>query len=197
MRVIMPAPETVQLAADTEIAAGAVVEPYVVFGPGVRIGPEAVIRSFSHLERAVVTARAEIGPFARLRPGSEIGEGAKIGNFVETKNTRLAAGAKANHLSYLGDACVGAKANIGAGTITCNYDGFHKYPTRIGAGAFIGSNTALVAPVSVGAEAIVGAGSVVTRDVPEDGLAIARARQENHDGRAGWLRDRQRHRRGG
>ena len=130
----MPAPETVQLCADTEIGPGALIEPYVVFGPGVRVGREAVIHSFCHLERAIVGAGAEIGPFARLRPGSDIGEGAKLGNFVETKNTRLEPGAKANHLSYLGDAMVGARANVGAGTITCNYDGFGKHATRIGAG---------------------------------------------------------------
>jgi bifunctional UDP-N-acetylglucosamine pyrophosphorylase/glucosamine-1-phosphate N-acetyltransferase len=156
-----------------------------------------VIHAFSHLEKAVVAKGAEIGPFARLRPGSEIGEGAKIGNFVETKNTRLAPGAKANHLTYLGDTVVGAKANIGAGTITCNYDGFGKYPTQIGAGAFIGSNTALVAPVTIGAEAIVAAGSVVTRDVPDDGFAVARARQETREQRAGWLRERFRRRKQG
>ena len=189
---VMPAPETVQLAADTEIGPGAVVEPYVVFGPGVKVGAGAVVRSFCHLERAVLAPRAEIGPFARLRPGSEIGEGAKVGNFVETKNTRLAPGAKANHLSYLGDAEVGAKANVGAGTITCNYDGFRKHPTRIGAGAFVGSNTALIAPVAVGDAAIVAAGSVVTRDVPGDALAIARPAQENRPGAAGRLRERQR-----
>jgi bifunctional UDP-N-acetylglucosamine pyrophosphorylase/glucosamine-1-phosphate N-acetyltransferase len=195
--VIMPAPETVHLAADTVIEPGAVIEPYVVIGPGVRIGAEAIVHSFSHLERAVVAEKAEIGPFARLRPGSEIGAGAKIGNFVETKNTKLAPGAKANHLTYLGDATVGAKANVGAGTITCNYDGFGKYPTRIGEGAFIGSNTALVAPVAVGAQAIVAAGSVVTHDVPDDGLAVARARQETKANRAGWLRERLRRRKNG
>jgi bifunctional UDP-N-acetylglucosamine pyrophosphorylase / glucosamine-1-phosphate N-acetyltransferase len=193
----MPAPETVHLAVDTEIAPGAVIEPYVVFGPGVRIGAGAIVHSFSHLERAVVAQGAEIGPFARLRPGSEIGEGAKIGNFVETKNMTLAAGAKANHLTYLGDVSVGTKANIGAGTITCNYDGFGKYMTQIGEGAFIGSNTALVAPVMVGAQAIVAAGSVVTRDVPEDGFAVARARQEIKENRAGWLRERLRRRKNG
>jgi bifunctional UDP-N-acetylglucosamine pyrophosphorylase/glucosamine-1-phosphate N-acetyltransferase len=163
----------------------------------VRIGAGAIVHSFSHLERAVVAQGAEIGPFARLRPGSEIGEGAKIGNFVETKNTKLAPGAKANHLAYLGDTVVGSKANVGAGTITCNYDGFGKHPTQIGAGAFIGSNTALVAPVSVGAQAIVAAGSVVTRDVPEDGFAVARARQEIKENRAGWLRERLRRRKDG
>ena len=193
--VVMPAPETVQLCADTEAAPGAVIEPYVVFGPGVRVGPRAVVRSFSHLEGATVAAGAVVGPFARLRPGSDIGEGARVGNFVETKNARLEAGAKANHLSYLGDASVGAGANVGAGTITCNYDGFHKHPTRIGAGAFIGSNTALVAPVAVGTGAIVAAGSTVTQDVPDDGFAVARARQETQADRAGRLRERLRQRR--
>jgi bifunctional UDP-N-acetylglucosamine pyrophosphorylase/glucosamine-1-phosphate N-acetyltransferase len=195
--VILTAPETVQLAADTQIEPGALIEPYVVFGLGVRVGAGAVIRSFSHLERAEVAAGAEIGPFARLRPGSAIGEGAKVGNFVELKNTRLEPGAKANHLSYLGDAVVGAKANVGAGTITCNYDGFHKYPTRIGPGAFIGSHSALVAPVNVGAGAFVGAGSVITFDVPDDGLAIARARQENRADRAERLREHLRRRKDG
>ena len=195
--VILEAPETLQLCADTEIGPGAVIEPYVVIGPGVRIGAGAVIHSFSYLERSSVAERAEIGPFARLRPGSDIGEGAKIGNFVETKNTRLDAGAKASHLSYLGDTTVGAAANIGAGTITCNYDGFGKYPTRIGAGSFIGSNTALVAPVSVGDGAIVAAGSTITSDVPADGFAIARARQATHERRAELLRERLRGRKRG
>ena len=194
--VILHAPETLQLCADTEIGAGAVIEPYVVLGPGVRIGAGAVIHAFSYLERSAVGEGAEIGPFARLRPGSDIGPGAKLGNFVETKNTRLEPGAKASHLSYLGDTTVGAAANIGAGTITCNYDGFGKYPTRIGAGAFIGSNTALVAPVSVGDGAIVAAGSTITHDVPGDGFAIARARQETHERRAERLRERLRRKKG-
>ncbi len=193
--VVMPAPETVHLAADTEIAPGAVVEPYVVFGPGVRIGAGARVRSFSHLEGVRVEAGAEVGPFARLRPGSLVAEGAKVGNFVELKNARLGPGAKANHLSYLGDAEVGAGANIGAGTITCNYDGVAKHPTHIGADAFVGSNSALVAPVRVGRGAIVGAGSVITRDVPEEALAVARGRQEVREGMAPVLRERFRHRR--
>ncbi|MFZ1427210.1 MAG: bifunctional UDP-N-acetylglucosamine diphosphorylase/glucosamine-1-phosphate N-acetyltransferase GlmU [Geminicoccaceae bacterium] len=187
--VIMPAPETVQLSADTVVGAGTVIEPYVVLGPGVRIEPKAVIHSFCHLEKTVVATGAEIGPFARLRPGSEIGEGAKIGNFVETKNTRLEPRAKVNHLTYLGDATVGTNANIGAGTITCNYDGFHKHATHIGAGAFIGSNTALVAPVTIGKEAIIAAGSVITADVPDDGFAVARTRQVTRADRATLLRD--------
>ncbi|MEZ5935985.1 MAG: bifunctional UDP-N-acetylglucosamine diphosphorylase/glucosamine-1-phosphate N-acetyltransferase GlmU [Alphaproteobacteria bacterium] len=177
--VIMPAPETVHLSADTELAPGVELQPYVVFGPKVRVAAGAVIKSFSHLEGADIGAGAEIGPYARLRPGSEIGERAKIGNFVETKNTVLASGAKANHLTYLGDAAIGAKSNIGAGTITCNYDGFNKYRTEIGEGVFVGSNTALVAPVTIADGAMIGAGSTITEDVPADGLAIARGRQAN------------------
>ena len=177
--VIMPAPETVYMCADTELAPGVRVEPYVVFGPKVRVAGGAVIRAFSHLEGADVRSGAQIGPYARLRPGSEIGEKARIGNFVETKNTVMEAGAKANHLSYVGDAHVGAKTNIGAGTITCNYDGFGKYKTNIGEGVFIGSNTALIAPVNVADGAIVGAGSTITTSVEADDLAIARGRQRN------------------
>ncbi|MFO1036902.1 MAG: bifunctional UDP-N-acetylglucosamine diphosphorylase/glucosamine-1-phosphate N-acetyltransferase GlmU [Geminicoccaceae bacterium] len=188
--VIMPAPETVYLAADTEIAPGAMIEPYVVFGPGVRVGERAVVHSFSHIEGAVVGAKASVGPFARLRPGSDLGVGSRVGNFVETKNAVLGEGAKANHLTYLGDASVGAGANIGAGTITCNYDGFGKHRTEIGAGAFIGSNTALVAPVTVGDQSIVGAGSTITRDVPADSLAVARGQQVNREGAAPVLRAR-------
>jgi bifunctional UDP-N-acetylglucosamine pyrophosphorylase / glucosamine-1-phosphate N-acetyltransferase len=192
--VIMPAPETVYLAADTDLAPGAVVEPYVVFGPGVRVGAGAVVHAFSHLEGATVAAGAGVGPFARLRPGTEVGEGARVGNFVEAKNATLRAGAKANHLTYLGDATVGEGANVGAGTITCNYDGFAKHRTEIGAGAFVGSNTALVAPVSVGAGAVVGAGSTITADVPADALAVARGQQATREGYAPRLRDRLRQR---
>lgn len=188
--VIMEAPETVYLAADTEIGPGAVIEPFVVFGPGVRVAPEAVIHSHSHLAGAEVGQRAEIGPFARLRPGTVIGEQAKIGNFVEAKNTAMGAGAKAGHLTYLGDCDVGAAANIGAGTITCNYDGFNKHRTVIGAGAFVGSNSALVAPVTVGTAAVVGAGSVVTSDVPADALGLARSPQRIIEGGARRLRQR-------
>ena len=177
--VIMPAPETVHMAADTELAPGVMIEPHVVFGPKVRVAGGAVIKSFSHLEGAEVGAGAVIGPYARLRPGSEIGSGARIGNFVETKNTVMEPGAKANHLTYLGDAHIGSKSNIGAGTITCNYDGFNKHRTEIGAGAFIGSNSALIAPVTVADGAIIGAGSAITDDVPTDDLAIARSRQSN------------------
>lgn len=192
--VIMPSPETVHFAFDTELAAGVQVEPYVVFGPGVRAEAGAVVRSFSHLEGVHLAAGAVIGPFARLRPGTRIGAGARIGNFVETKNAVLGPGAKANHLTYLGDAEVGAGANIGAGTITCNYDGFGKYRTRIGEGAFIGSNTALVAPVEIGQGAIVGAGSTVTKDVPDQAVVVARARESIYPGRAAELRARLRRR---
>jgi bifunctional UDP-N-acetylglucosamine pyrophosphorylase/glucosamine-1-phosphate N-acetyltransferase len=181
--VSLVAPETIWFAHDTEIGRDTIVEPNVMFGPGVRIGEGARIRGFSHIEGASIAAGAEIGPYARLRPGTEIGEGARIGNFVEVKKSRLGAGAKANHLSYLGDAEIGAGANIGAGTITCNYDGFFKYGTDIGEGAFIGSNSALVAPVSIGAGAIVGAGSVVTQNVEADALALTRAPQQ---ARQGW-----------
>jgi bifunctional UDP-N-acetylglucosamine pyrophosphorylase/glucosamine-1-phosphate N-acetyltransferase len=181
--VTLVAPDTVWFAHDTLIGRDCVIEPNVVFGPGVSIADGVCIRAFSHIEGATVAAGAEIGPYARLRPGAEIGEKAKIGNFVEVKKARFGRGAKANHLSYIGDADVGAAANIGAGTITCNYDGFFKYPTRIGEGAFIGSNSALVAPVTIGDGAIVGAGSVVTRDVGSDALAVARGRQEE---RPGW-----------
>ncbi|TZG28757.1 bifunctional UDP-N-acetylglucosamine diphosphorylase/glucosamine-1-phosphate N-acetyltransferase GlmU [Sphingomonas montanisoli] len=177
------APETVWFAFDTKIGRDVVLEPNIVFGPNVSIGDGVTIHAFSHIEGAIVAKGAEIGPYARLRPGADIGENAKVGNFVEIKKARLGPGAKANHLSYIGDADVGAKANIGAGTITCNYDGFLKYKTTIGAGAFIGSNSALVAPVTIGDGAIVGAGSVVTCNVNSDALAIARGKQE---ARAGW-----------
>ena len=176
-------PESVWFSADTELGRDCTIEPHVVFGPGVRIADGATIRAFSHIEGATISTGCEVGPFARLRPGAVLGEGAKVGNFVEMKKAELGKGAKANHLSYIGDASVGEKANIGAGTITCNYDGFGKYRTEIGAGAFIGSNSALVAPVSIGAGAIVGAGSVVTKDVAADELVIARGEQK---GFAGW-----------
>ena len=176
-------PDSVWFAFDTIIARDVTVEPHVVFGPGVVIAEGARIRGFSHIEGASIGAGAEVGPFARLRPGTMLGANSKIGNFVEVKKSTFAPGAKANHLSYIGDATVGAKANIGAGTITCNYDGFAKHRTTIGAGAFIGSNSALVAPVTIGDGAIVGAGSVVTKDVAADELAVARATQR---GFAGW-----------
>ncbi|URW76972.1 bifunctional UDP-N-acetylglucosamine diphosphorylase/glucosamine-1-phosphate N-acetyltransferase GlmU [Sphingomonas donggukensis] len=168
------APDTVWFAHDTVLGRDVTIEPNVVFGPGVTVADGVTIHAFSHLEGATIASRAEIGPFARLRPGAVLGEGSKVGNFVEMKKAVLGKGAKANHLSYIGDADVGAGANIGAGTITCNYDGFFKYGTKIGAGAFIGSNSALVAPVSIGPGAIVGAGSVITRDVDPDALAVAR-----------------------
>ena len=190
--VIMQAPDTVFLAADTEIEPGAVIEPYVIFGAGARVERGAVIHAFSHLEGARVASGASVGPFARLRPGTSLGEKARVGNFVELKNAVLEAGAKANHLTYLGDALVGAGANVGAGTITCNYDGVSKHRTAIGKGAFIGSNTALVAPLEIGADAIVAAGSTITQAVPSGALAVGRARQATLPGRAAPLRDRQR-----
>ncbi len=184
-------PGSVFFAHDTQIARDVTIEPFVVFGPGVRIASGTVIRAHSHLEGATIGEDCEIGPFARLRPGTALGPGVKIGNFVETKKADFAAGAKANHLSYIGDASVGAKANIGAGTITCNYDGFFKYRTVIGAGAFIGSNSALVAPVTIGAGAIVAAGSTVTADVGADALALVRPQQSEKPGWAADFRTRQ------
>lgn len=181
--VTLIAPETVFFSHDTQIANDVIVEPHVVFGPGVRVETGAVIHAFSHLEGAHIGESVSVGPYARLRPGTVLETGAKIGNFVEVKNAVLHTGAKANHLSYIGDADIGAKANIGAGTITCNYDGFLKHRTIVGDGAFIGSNTALVAPVTVGHGAFTGSGSVITSDVPDDALALARAKQEN---RPGW-----------
>jgi bifunctional UDP-N-acetylglucosamine pyrophosphorylase/glucosamine-1-phosphate N-acetyltransferase len=178
-------PESVWFAYDTKLGRDVTVEPHVVFGPGVEIADGATIRAFSHIDGAKIGARAIIGPFARVRPGTRLAERTKVGNFVEIKNADIAEGAKVNHLSYVGDASIGARANIGAGTITCNYDGFGKYRTEIGEGAFIGSNTALVAPVIVGAGAIVGAGSVITRNVEPDSLAVERNEQR---GIAGWAR---------
>jgi bifunctional UDP-N-acetylglucosamine pyrophosphorylase / glucosamine-1-phosphate N-acetyltransferase len=188
--VTLIGPDTVFLAADTVLEADVEVGPYVVFGPGVRVARGARILPFCHLEGVAIGPGAQIGPFARFRPGSEIGAGAKVGNFVEVKNATLEPGAKANHLSYIGDARVGAKANIGAGTITCNYDGFAKHRTDIGAGAFIGSNTALVAPVTIGDGAFVGAGSTINRDVPPGSLSIARGRQTDIADGAARLRAR-------
>ncbi|MEM1314405.1 MAG: bifunctional UDP-N-acetylglucosamine diphosphorylase/glucosamine-1-phosphate N-acetyltransferase GlmU, partial [Pseudomonadota bacterium] len=186
----LTAPETVFFALDTRLGRDVTVGPNVVFGPGAIVEDGAEIRAFCHIEGARIASGAKIGPFARLRPGADIGEHAVVGNFVEVKNAALARGAKASHLTYLGDAEIGAAANIGAGTITCNYDGYLKHRTTVGAGAFIGSNTALVAPVSVGAGASVGAGSVLTEDVPEDALAVARAPQEIRAGAAARLRRR-------
>ncbi|MBA2588250.1 MAG: bifunctional UDP-N-acetylglucosamine diphosphorylase/glucosamine-1-phosphate N-acetyltransferase GlmU [Alphaproteobacteria bacterium] len=183
--VTMASPETVFFAHDTMVENDVEIEPFVVFAAGVSVKTGARIRSHSHLEGASVASGAIIGPFARLRPGAVIGEGAHIGNFVEVKNAVIGTGAKANHLTYLGDARVGAGANIGAGTITCNYDGFTKSITEIGAGAFIGSDTALVAPVKIGDGAITAAGSVITQDVEADALAIARGPQTQ---KAGWAK---------
>lgn len=177
------APETVFFSADTVLGTDVVVEPHVVFGPGVTVASGVKVRAFSHLEGADIASEAIVGPFSRLRPGAEIGSGAHIGNFVEIKNARVDAGAKINHLSYVGDARVGAAANLGAGTITCNYNGFEKFITEIGTGAFIGSNSALVAPVKVGDGAYVGSGSVITDDVPAEALALGRGRQVV---KAGW-----------
>ncbi|MCB1487986.1 MAG: bifunctional UDP-N-acetylglucosamine diphosphorylase/glucosamine-1-phosphate N-acetyltransferase GlmU [Bauldia sp.] len=179
-------PETVYFSFDTRIGRDVFVEPHVFFGPGVSVADGATIRAYSHIEGATIAGGALIGPFARLRPGTDVGGKARVGNFVEVKNAVVDAGAKINHLSYIGDAHVGAAANIGAGTITCNYDGYFKYHTEIGAGAFIGSNSALVAPVTIGDGAYVGSGSVVTRDVEPDALAVARGRQFD---RAGWAAD--------
>jgi bifunctional UDP-N-acetylglucosamine pyrophosphorylase/glucosamine-1-phosphate N-acetyltransferase len=176
-------PDSVLFSHDTRLGQDVTVGPSVVFGPGVEVEDGVEIRAFSHLEGCVVRRGAIIGPFARLRPGAVIGVGAHVGNFVELKAAVLGDGAKANHLSYLGDAEIGAGANIGAGTITCNYDGVHKHRTVIGEGAFIGSDTALVAPVRIGARAITAAGSVITEDVPDDALAIARGRQTVKEGR--------------
>ena len=178
-------PESVWFAYDTRLGRDVTVEPHVVFGPGVAVADGATIHSFSHIEGAIIGAKASIGPFARIRPGTKLAERTKVGNFVELKKAEVGEGAKVNHLSYVGDASVGAGANIGAGTITCNYDGFGKYRTVIGAGAFVGSNTALVAPVTIGDRAIVGAGSVITRDVEADSLAVERSEQK---GIAGWAR---------
>ena len=183
--VTMIAPETVFLSWDAKIGRDVTIEPHVVIGPGVTIDDNVVIHAFSHLEGARVSSGASVGPFARLRPGADLAAKAKVGNFVEIKAAQIEAGAKVNHLTYIGDARVGAGANIGAGTITCNYDGFSKFKTDIGAGAFIGSNSALVAPVKIGDGAYVGSGSVITKDVEPDALSVARGRQFN---KAGWAK---------
>jgi bifunctional UDP-N-acetylglucosamine pyrophosphorylase/glucosamine-1-phosphate N-acetyltransferase len=189
------APETVWLSYDTKLGRDVVVEPNVFFGPGVTIGEGALIRANSHIDGAKVGPGAIIGPFARLRPDADIRANAHIGNFVEVKNARIGEGAKVNHLTYVGDASVGANTNVGAGTITCNYDGFDKHRTEIGADAFIGSNSALVAPVKIGAGAYIATGSVITTDVPADAMAIARARQETKPDWAARLRDKRRSKR--
>lgn len=188
--VTLFAPETVYFSFDTEIGPDSVIEPNVWFGPGVTVEAGARIHAFSHIEGATVGPNAEVGPFARLRPGAALREKAKVGNFCEVKKAVVEEGAKVNHLTYIGDARVGAGANIGAGTITCNYDGYSKFFTDIGADAFIGSNSALVAPVSIGAGAYVASGSVVTEDVPDDALAFGRARQKTLPGKARELRER-------
>ncbi len=185
--VTLMAPETVYFAHDTLIGRDSVIEPNVVFGPGVTVESGATIRAFSHLEGCHVSRGAIVGPYARLRPGAELAEETRVGNFVEIKNAVIDEGAKVNHLSYIGDAHIGAAANIGAGTITCNYDGVGKHHTEIGARAFIGSSTMLVAPVSIGAGALTASGSVITRDVEPDALAIGRAPQQNKPGRAARL----------
>ncbi|MBA3730504.1 MAG: bifunctional UDP-N-acetylglucosamine diphosphorylase/glucosamine-1-phosphate N-acetyltransferase GlmU, partial [Sphingomonas sp.] len=178
-------PESVWFAYDTKLGRDVTVEPHVVFGPMVEVADGASIKAFSHIEGAMIGARASVGPFARIRPGTWLAENSRVGNFVELKKARVGRGAKVNHLSYVGDADVGEGSNIGAGTITCNYDGFDKHRTVIGPGAFIGSNSALVAPVTIGEGAVVGAGSVVTQDVPADSLAVARGEQK---GIAGWAK---------
>jgi bifunctional UDP-N-acetylglucosamine pyrophosphorylase/glucosamine-1-phosphate N-acetyltransferase len=188
--VTMIAPQTVYLAYDTVIGQDALIEPNVVFGPGAVIDSGAVIHAFSHVEGAHVSGGANVGPFARLRPGADLAADAKVGNFVEVKNAAIGEGAKVSHLTYIGDATVGAGSNIGAGTVTCNYDGINKYRTVIGAGSFIGSNSSLVAPVSIGDGAYVGSGSVITEDVPADALALGRARQTIKPARAKALREK-------
>lgn len=177
--VTLRAPDTVFFSYDTEIGKDVVIEPNVYFGKGVKIGDNVTIKAFSYIEGATIESGAVIGPFARLRPEAEIGQDAHIGNFVEIKKSKVGKGSKVNHLTYIGDADIGEKVNVGAGTITCNYDGYDKFRTEIGDGAFIGSNTSLVAPVKVGDGAIVGASSCITEDVPEDALAVARGTQHN------------------
>src|SRR6202171_6069457 len=187
--VTMIAPETGFLAADTKFGSDVTIEPFVVIGPGVSIADSAVIHSFSHIVQATIGKKASVGPYARLRPGTSLGDGARIGNFVETKAAILEAGVKVNHLSYIGDAHVGANTNIGAGTITCNYDGFSKHKTTIGAGAFIGTNSSLVAPVKIGNGAYIGSGSVITKEVPDDALAVERTQQVNRENGAKRYRE--------
>ncbi len=187
--VTLIAPETVYLAADTKFGRDVTIEPFVVIGPGVTIDDGAVIHSFSHIVQAQIGKKASVGPYARIRPGTSLGDGSRIGNFVETKAATLEAGVKVNHLSYIGDAHVGADSNIGAGTITCNYDGISKHKTTIGAGAFVGTNSSLVAPVKIGSGAYVGSGSVITRDVPDNALAVERSPQTIREGGATRYRE--------
>jgi bifunctional UDP-N-acetylglucosamine pyrophosphorylase/glucosamine-1-phosphate N-acetyltransferase len=187
--VTLIAPETVFLAADTVFGKDVTIEPFVVIGPGVSIADGAVIHSFSHIVHSTIGRNTSVGPYARMRPGTHLGDGAKIGNFVETKAATLEAGVKVNHLSYIGDTEIGANSNIGAGTITCNYDGFTKSKTIIGKGAFVGTNTSLVAPVKIGAGAYIGSGSVITRDVPDDAMALERNAQTIREGGATRYRE--------
>jgi bifunctional UDP-N-acetylglucosamine pyrophosphorylase/glucosamine-1-phosphate N-acetyltransferase len=188
--VTLTAPETVHFAHDTVVGRETVIGPNVVFGPGVTVESEAEILPFCHLEGCHVSRGARVGPFARLRRGAELAEDVHVGNFVEIKNTILDEGVKVGHMTYLGDAHVGAHANIGAGTVTCNYDGVMKHRTEIGERAFIGSDTMLVAPVKVGARALTGSGSVITEDVPDDAVALARARQVTRPGLSARLFDK-------
>ena len=187
--VTLVAPETVYLAADTKFGRDVTIEPFVVIGPGVTIADGAVIRSFSHIEKSTIGENASVGPFARLRPGNTLGVGVRVGNFVEMKAATLEAGVKVNHLSYIGDAEVGANSNIGAGTITCNYNGFFKSKTTIGKAAFIGSNSSLVAPVTIGDGAYIGSGSVISKDVSGGAMAVERSQQSNREGGAGHYRE--------
>ncbi len=187
--VTLIAPETVHLAADTTFGTDVTIEPFVVIGPGVSIGDGAVIHAFSHIVQSSIGRNTSVGPYARMRPGTSLGDGARIGNFVETKAAVLEEGVKVNHLSYIGDAEVGANTNIGAGTITCNYDGFLKHKTMIGKGAFIGTNSSLVAPIKIGAGAYIGSGSVITRDVPDDAMALERSQQTVREGGATRYRE--------
>lgn len=188
--VTLIAPETVFFSHDTLVEADVIIEPNVFFGPNVHVASGALIHAFSHIEGAKIGVNAEIGPFARLRPGANLGEKSKVGNFCEVKNAEVGKGAKINHLTYIGDAVVGASSNIGAGTITCNYDGYNKYKTVIGENAFVGSNSSLVAPVSIGNNAYIASGSTITDDVPADALAFGRARQETKEGRGKLLREK-------
>jgi bifunctional UDP-N-acetylglucosamine pyrophosphorylase / glucosamine-1-phosphate N-acetyltransferase len=190
--VTLIAPETVFLSHDTKIGKDVLIEPHVVIGERVTVADGATIRAFSHLDGARIGEGATVGPFARLRPGANLARGAHIGNFVEIKQAEIAEGAKVNHLTYIGDASVGARANIGAGTITCNYDGFAKHRTEIGADAFIGSNSSLVAPVKIGEGAYIGSGSVISKDVEADALALTRAPQEQRKGWAARVREQRR-----
>jgi bifunctional UDP-N-acetylglucosamine pyrophosphorylase / glucosamine-1-phosphate N-acetyltransferase len=187
--VTLIAPETVYLAADTTFGNDVTIEPFVVIGPGVSIADGAVIHSFCHIVQTSIGKNTSVGPYARLRPGTSLGDGARIGNFVETKAAVLDAGVKVNHLSYIGDAHIGANSNIGAGTITCNYDGFSKHKTEIGEGAFVGTNSSLVAPVKIGNGAYIGSGSVITKDVPADALAVERSQQTIREGGAKRYRE--------